>query len=88
MRAQEWAVYLHHSKTQPAPAAGDDSDSDHSPKGYMSPMKRSPSRCFDPPPAPPPTVAADACSRGGPLLSRDGSPMKGSPHTPARHNGV
>ncbi len=44
MRAQEWAVYLHHSKAQPAQAADDDSDSDHSPKGYMSPMKRSPSR--------------------------------------------
>jgi hypothetical protein len=45
MRAQEWAVYLHHSKSQPAAVADDDSDSDHSPKGYMSPMKRSPSRC-------------------------------------------
>jgi len=44
MRAQEWAVYVHHSKAQPALAADDDSDSDHSPKGYMSPMKRSPSR--------------------------------------------
>ncbi len=37
-------MYLHHSKAQPAQAASDDSDSDHSPKGYMSPMKRSPSR--------------------------------------------
>ena len=45
MRAQEWAVYLHHSKSQPALVADEDSDSDQSPKGYMSPMKRSPSRC-------------------------------------------
>jgi hypothetical protein len=47
MRAQEWAVYTHHSSAQPAAAADDDSDSDHSPKGYMSPTKRSPSRCVD-----------------------------------------
>jgi hypothetical protein len=45
MRAQEWAVYLRHSTSEPASVADDDSDSDHSPKGYMSPMKRSPSRC-------------------------------------------
>ncbi len=38
-------MYMHHSTAQPAATADDDSGSDHSPKGYMSPMKRSPSRC-------------------------------------------
>jgi hypothetical protein len=47
MRAQEWAVYTHHSTAQPSAAADDDTDSDHSPKGYMSPTKRSPSRCVE-----------------------------------------
>jgi hypothetical protein len=95
MRAQEWAVYVHHSKAQPALAADDDSDSDHSPKGYMSPMKRSPSRYVAaPPPLLPPAcvllpLLADHCIRGGPLVSRDASSAKNSPHhTPVRSNGV
>lgn len=97
MRAQEWAVYVHHSKAQPALAADDDSDSDHSPKGYMSPMKRSPSRYVAAPPRSflvlacccPCFLLADYCIRGGPLVSRDASSAKNSPHhTPVRSNGV